>query len=277
MPRRNGGPLGTEQIARFARSGRGSGVGADYKPWLTVHNVPSRGQSARVLSSKSGRLVHLLSQNEQRYHLILEWSDQVVDIREQYPLLPVDETLDLARRLGVKHPGKAQKPAALTTDFLITVRAGHRTTDRARTLKQRKELSNPRVLEKFEIERRYWMDRGIDWGIVIADDLPLVVCRNLDWLYSYWSVDALSPMTRQQIERLSKAIIERAAEGAGTSLVAMCSRIDSDRHVPEGSSLAVARFLLANKVLLADLSAGPLTEGAVRVGKGRFDDLFARS
>ncbi|WP_077849884.1 TnsA endonuclease N-terminal domain-containing protein [Clostridium puniceum] len=34
--------------------------------------------------------------------------DDVVDIREQYPLLPIEDTLAIALELGIKHPEDPQ-------------------------------------------------------------------------------------------------------------------------------------------------------------------------
>ena len=54
------------KIARFRKEGRGEGFGADYKPWLTARDVPSRGRSHRVLGVTTGRVHHLLSDIERR-------------------------------------------------------------------------------------------------------------------------------------------------------------------------------------------------------------------
>ena len=67
--------------------GKGLGEGSDYKPWITVQDFSSKGIVSRVYSHKTGRVHHFLSRNELYYFYILEWSDKVLDIREQYPLL----------------------------------------------------------------------------------------------------------------------------------------------------------------------------------------------
>ena len=75
-----------EKLARFLKEGRGQGTGANYLPWLTVQDVSSLGLSSRMHSRKTGREHHLLSKIEAGLFLILDWSDSVVDIREQFPL-----------------------------------------------------------------------------------------------------------------------------------------------------------------------------------------------
>lgn len=110
-------------IEQRIKAGRGQGRGREYKPWLDVHDVPSLGKSTRVRGWTTGRVHHLLSLGEERYFYLLDWSEIVVDIREQYPLLPLDETLAIARRLGFVHPRhpRTKEPIVMTTDFLLTV------------------------------------------------------------------------------------------------------------------------------------------------------------
>lgn len=86
------------------KEGRGQGRGADYKPWLFIQDVPSRGQVKRIKGTKSQREHHFMSLLEASYFYVLDWSPIVLDIREQYPLLPLEETLEIAEECNVKHP-----------------------------------------------------------------------------------------------------------------------------------------------------------------------------
>src|SRR5713101_3462125 len=72
------------------KEGRGQGRGANYLPWLYIHDVPSRGRAWRTKGWKTGRPHHLLSDLEHDYQLIQDWDPSVIDIREQYPLLPLE-------------------------------------------------------------------------------------------------------------------------------------------------------------------------------------------
>lgn len=64
-----------------------------------------------------------MSDNEKRYFFLLEWADNVVDIREQYPL-DREKTISIAQRKHIKHPVDRQTktPLVFTTDFFITLR-----------------------------------------------------------------------------------------------------------------------------------------------------------
>ena len=105
-------------IAKRIKEGRGQGSGANYKPWLRIHEVPSQGLSHRIYSFKTKRTHHLLSNLELGVFLTLDWMDHVQDIREQYPLLR-DETIEIASTNGIKHPNIRGINQVMTSDFLI--------------------------------------------------------------------------------------------------------------------------------------------------------------
>ena len=67
---------------RFLRNGRGVGDLACYKPWITIHDFPSKGKVVRILGKKTNRIHHLLSQLEKTYFLILDNDLFVEDIKE---------------------------------------------------------------------------------------------------------------------------------------------------------------------------------------------------
>ena len=161
--------------------GRGQGVGREYKPWITIHDLASKGVVSRVKGRTTDRIHHLLSKNETAFFYLLDASDKTTDIREQYPLLPVTETVEIADMLGFQHPRDpvSKYPYVMTTDFVITTSQG----DMARSVKLSTELNKKRVLEKLEIERRYWKKRGIDWKIVTEKEIDYQKASNIEWTY----------------------------------------------------------------------------------------------
>lgn len=52
---------------------------------------------------KTGRVHHTLSEHESSFFLA-EFSDTIIDIREQFPLIPLDLSTKIAQLLGVGHP-----------------------------------------------------------------------------------------------------------------------------------------------------------------------------
>lgn len=60
---------------------------------------------------------------ERNYFYLTEYSDVVINLREQFPVLPFEETRLIADELGIKHPTdpKTGEPIVMTTDFLLTI------------------------------------------------------------------------------------------------------------------------------------------------------------
>src|ERR1700761_2306115 len=170
---RRGYTIDDKRAARFEKEGRGQGVGENYKPWLTIRDVPSRGRSHRLVGITTNRVHHFLSDIEHDLFLLLDWQDSVVDLREQLRL-DRDETCRIADARAIRHPRvpRAAEPMVMTTDLVIDRRGPVGITTEAFAVKPDTELDKPRTLQKLEIERRYWLDRGVPWSIVTRAELP---------------------------------------------------------------------------------------------------------
>ncbi len=240
-------------IDRFRKEGRGQGTLQDYKPWLTVRDVPSHGRSSRDKGWKTGRTHHFLSILELLYYLTLEWSLMVTDIREQYPLLPIDDTLAIADSLDIKHPThpKTKEPVVLTTDFYISLRNERGTFEHARTVKYAKDLSNRRTLEKLEIERRYWEVRGIDWGIVTEHEIPHTLAKNVDFLHDAWHL--CKRMPEKNISLVAE-LLTRFVSEQHQPLNELTALSDKQLGLKGGTSLKVVYYLLATRQWRIDMN-----------------------
>ncbi len=241
-----------DSIARFEDAGRGKGTGGSYLPWLRVQDVPSQGLSTRVEGWKTGRIHHFLSKLESMYYYVLEWSLVVTDIREQYPLLPLEETISIAQQCGIPHPvhPQSKKPVAFTTDFLLTVSLEGKTVTHARTVKYAAALDVPRTLKKLEIERRYWEARGVDWGIVTEHDIPAELSQNVKNLHESWYLATYMPPS--DLTRIIPVLTDLAQYNR-QPLRKVATTCDLQLGFKPGTSLKVAYYLLATRQWVIDL------------------------
>jgi len=247
----------TSKIEKWIKEGRGSGMGVDYKPWLNIQDVSSLGRSTRLKGIKTGRQHEFLSDLERNYFYLTEFSDAVADIREQYPLLPLEETLVIADELGIKHPAdpKTGEPIVMTTDFLLTVNKGEDSVELARTIKMKDELLKERILEKFEIERVYWEKRGVDWGIVTELEIPKTLARNISYIHDYYDIqqyDAFQNISPQSIEDLAIELLKRVLD-TDKSIREITNLFDKEVHLSLGSGMTLFYHLLAQKIIQIDM------------------------
>ena len=237
-----------KQNEKKKKDKRGQGHFDQYKPWLNIQDVASLGLATRLKGIKTGRIHHLLSTLELNYFYLLDWSEEVIDIREQYPL-DLPETLALAEEVNLVHPPRSNPnvPIIMTTDFLITVRQPIGTKEIARTIKYSKDLTNSRVLEKFEIERLYWKERNIDWGIVTELDINKTLIKNIKWLYKFRETNSLPPsLATSIIPELIDYMLPVVRKNE-TPLRVITKACDEKFALPSGNSLSLVRHLLATK------------------------------
>lgn len=241
-------------IEKRLKEGRGLGIGGDYKPWLTIQDVGSIGTCSRLLGWKTGRIHHLLSQLETHYFYILDWSEKVVDVNEQFPLLPLSETLEIADKLDIPHPSDQTngEPIVMTTDFYIAIRQSIGISYQARTVKLSQQLLDRRTLEKFEIERQYWQKRNISWGIVTERDIPKVLVKNISWLHDRFHADTLG-LSEREIEQ-TKKLLSRWLTQRHDALTEITADCDDRLGLVPGDSLSVVRHMLARRELLVDIN-----------------------
>ena len=236
-----------QHYLRYLKEGRGQGTGADYKPWIYIHDFPSRGVSARIPGRTTGRIHHLLSRQEEYYFYILDADPDVLDIREQFPLR-LTETMEIARRLNVKHPWKGDFPFVMTTDFLVTRPDGLH----ARPIKCSDELDNPRIVEKFSIEQVYWAARSIDWKIVTEKQISRERALNCQWLYSGESPESFIPDPKVRHEARSFLL---SLVNEDHLLPAACIEIFENAFcLPAGSAIALYKSLIITGVISPDMS-----------------------
>lgn len=114
----------------------------------------------------------------------------MIDIREQFPLIPLLLTHQIANHLDVQHPlvrGVRGVPAdvlnVMTTDFLLTLRMPGGLRYKAIAVKQNESIPK-REAEKLEIERMFWQLIDVEFQIYTGSELNHVTGQNICWATS---------------------------------------------------------------------------------------------
>lgn len=240
---------------RFIKEGRGIGEEANYKPWLTIQDFPSLGRATRVFGVKTQRMHHFFTDLETRYFYLLEWNDSVIDIREQYPLLDIDDVLHDKTDLNFEifKDKKTGTQYVLSTTFLITTKGnGNRKNYFARSIKTSSELSKKVTLERFEIERRYWESKGIDWGIVTDKEISVVRVKNIEWVYPSLNSYKDRGLTQDDILYMSNNFIDGIHDSKVT-IRDFTMEFDKNYNLEAGTGLFIFKYLIALKIIEVDM------------------------
>lgn len=243
---------------KMIKEGRGIGTGSDYIPWIKIQDVPSLGRSTRVKGIKSCRKHDFLSDMERNYFYLLEYADEIIDIREQFPLLDIEETIQIADELGINHPKhpKTGEYIVMSTDFLLTVKSEIGLLQKARTIKSKDDLLNKRVLEKFEIERVYWSRKGIDWGIVTEYEIDKVIAHNIMYVHGYkevYNIDCFINIEVTEIQDLICEFIRRIVDDK-RSMRVIAAEFDGEMSLGKGTGLSIFKYLIINKIIKIDIN-----------------------
>jgi len=242
-----------KKTQRWLKEGRGQGSGIDYKPWIEIHDFPSIGRVHRIRGLTTGRVHHLMSDGEARFFSQCDWQDHITDIWEQFPM-DRDRTHQIARQLKIRPPlTEDGTPYVMTTDFVLVIGKGANRRIVSRTFKLSEDLKDRRVLEKFEIERRYWRERGIDWGIVTEDELDLDLIKNVETVRGFidfkGQVETYPGCYRDAVRR----VLQLFPTTSSAPLHEWCDEIDHEMKVDAGTVLKAAKHLIANKLLHTDM------------------------
>lgn len=156
----------------------------------------------------------------------------------------MEETKLIAEKLGIEHPKdpKTGVDIVMTTDFVIT----YKDKEFASTVKQSKELENDRILEKFEIERIYWMSHQVDLGIVTERDLPYTLIRNVEWIHKEYHNEDVRVLGIFAVQSLERSLA--ASLLSGTTIAKACLACDEQLGLEAGTSLAMFRHFFARKI-----------------------------
>lgn len=254
-PKEVKGLLDSAILNRLQKERRGQGFGKDYKPFLTIRDVPSKGRVHRRPALTHNRIVHLLSDLELAAFLLFDWSSSVTDIREQFPLNP-ESTIDIAKRLGIRHPAYKGVIQVMTTDFLIDLELDGQLRNQAVSVKYSEDLENQRTLEKHELERRFWENEGVDWYVFTEQDVPVTTVKNIRWLAPHMHSYDLGDEERiGTFERIAKAFDGNPEE----KLPVVLKELDEKFDQAPGTHLQYFRHLAAQSSFLWNLHTQPHT------------------
>lgn len=253
------------KIKRFLEEGRGKGSHGDYSPWLTTVDVTAlRSRKTRFRGLKSNRVHHTFTDFEAEVLYAIDWSDNVVDVRERYPM-DRDQTRRIASDARIEHPvdAKSRAPLVQYSDVLVDRADG---TQVACSLVLSKDIGKKVVLARLEIQRRYWAAKRTAWRIISEKQLNANDIANIEFCRSHIDLERQTE-GRNSVASTAPELLARIERYPERSLQSICDALDADRKLAEGSALFVLRHLLGIKRLVwapgelitTALSAGSLT------------------
>ena len=138
----------------------------------------------------------------------------------------------------------------MTTDLLLDIRQGDRVVNQAVSVKYRNDLDDVRVLEKQELERRYWESENVDWFPFTENDVPLKLIQNIKWIIPHLHNNELDEQNVYETFELMSRFFQLHP---GEKVSVVLQSLDEREHAENGSYLQYFRHLLAQGAYYWDM------------------------
>lgn len=249
-----------EDYKRSIKNGFGQGKGKEYKPWLRVQDVSSKGLSSKIFGIKTQREHHFLSQLETQCFLLAEFAESVIDIREQFPLLPLILSNKIAKALNIPHPKvpSTKELNVMTTDLLLTIKTPEGVRYEAICVKPESELENDRVAEKIDLERAWWQLLEVSFRVFCGNKSTEIQAQNISWF---------TDPVRHNIyfnESLELSVLESLSCG-NHKLNSLVKSVSEISQLNEVDSLNLLKVLISKKRVSVNLNTPILESGFIEI------------
>lgn len=252
-------------IQRWIKQGRGQGIGENYKPWFRTRDIHSIGKVIRVKGWTDNRVYQLISGAEEFCFYYLQWllHFNARYIREQYPCLPIEATVEIAERLGIKHPfdNKSNEFRVRTLDFLVDVEEEGRIKLIGLSVKRSgDQLSDDRTVELQEIDRTYCQEKGIDFYVVTENEIPINLAENVRFVHHCLNLsEEYSDITPRILTHVENYLLKRI-DDLDCGLADLCMHCDEELGLISATSLTSVKHFIASRRWQIDMKV-PIDTG----------------
>ena len=239
-----------EDYNRALKNKYGLGEGEDYKPWVRVQDVKSKGVRSQIKGLKTHRIHHTLSSIETEFFYIAEFCDSIIDIREQFPLFPLDLSGKISKVLDIKHPlvPGTSTPSVMTTDFILTRQVEGKIFYEAISVKPINDFKDQRVLEKLEIERVWWNLLGIKFQCYCGNNSTEIQSRNISWVTD--PIRTISTFYNDSQIQISLSLLTIGRH----IILDVCKQLSLNLDIKHDETLTLFRILIGRKYIEVDMS-----------------------
>ncbi|MFV8419615.1 TnsA endonuclease N-terminal domain-containing protein [Vibrio parahaemolyticus] len=242
-----------DDYERHLRHKWGIGEKAGYKPWFTVKDVKNKTAFRKELMGLTvARPHHLLSALEFSLFLTMDFRDDVIDIREQFPLFPLALSRKIALTLGVEHPCvvgvETPAPFVMTTDLLVSFLHEGAIRYVAFCVKPEEHLTDSATLAKIDIERVWWESIGVTFKVFSGNDVVKTQSHNILWATDLQRHGLAAHLEPFLVDAAKHVPLGQSSKHGLCDTFAQCFKLD------EIDALNLLRLLIGKKYIHVELS-----------------------
>lgn len=215
----------TNRIIEYSRELKKSG---SYKPWIRIKQAKVCSVGSKTQNEDSVYAHETMSTLESKFLRYLKFLPNVIGIRSQFPLLPIQKTLKIAADLNIRHPSFMPKgnirdelrvyhASVMTTDKVVEYCDDngeiHRSPVALKIIKDNDKYSSnetrhENIANKLEIERIYWKQNNRVQRIVTQNKPYFAInfVKNLKRAEQEIDIDIASTLKAEIKERLLELV-----------------------------------------------------------------------
>ncbi|QYJ86909.1 TnsA endonuclease N-terminal domain-containing protein [Shewanella mesophila] len=230
-----------------------------YYSFITTQDIKSMGSKSRTPDfEERGQDRDLLSTNERMFFYRLRFSKKFVSIKEQYPLLPLERVIGVAKQLGVRYPTypySRSVEVVMTSDFVCKTLSGKLVVYSIKDTKAFKNLSEAQrknLDNKLKIEKAFWESKGATWYLILSEQIKTIFAQNLEQLFPSCSLSVkLQIFHPRWLQLFSKKGLSYKKQ----RLSELVTAIALELGISYQESVEICQFCIWNKHIKANLSS----------------------
>ncbi|WP_160691706.1 TnsA endonuclease C-terminal domain-containing protein [Clostridium sp. C2-6-12] len=221
----------------------------EYVPGIKIQDFAPKGRVSRIKGKTTNRVHHLLSDLETNVFYLMDFEEKITDIKEHYPLLDLHEVVDDLSDIKLEKfkNKKTGEEYTFTTTFVITLKGNGEENYVALSVRNETELYRDLLLEKLEVERRYWGKKEIRWSIITNKDIPMTKVNNIKWLY-LGDVDI-----KYEDEAYIKEVIANKITYNKCAMKEILDNVDRELSLSIGTALVMFKRMIISNEIIVDL------------------------
>jgi 3-deoxy-D-manno-octulosonate 8-phosphate phosphatase KdsC-like HAD superfamily phosphatase len=286
-------PWTENKIQRYIKEGRGQGCGSAYKSWYGSADIDDTTTFLHMGGSWINNRTHfIVNELGMLYFFATMWDENILDVRENYPL-DLTVTLSISSRLKIVHERckKNKIPIVMTSSFLLTeLKDGIVTLHAVDILYAANASVYKRTVNLFRVKKEYWEEQGIKHSIITPNDLNLVLSRNLELLHIHKEPNRYQVKTEicdhllDQLHLYKENILSIKENRVGanmddfvdyvlkstqydTTVYALCKKVSADLGISYGEISNHFLHLIANRIVQFNIEQESLNFAKLKIDK----------